>query len=162
MIQLDRRNGLSGTQAAATPGDREIAGTAAIEFAICVPFLLVLLMGVVEVGFAAYRSMQVQNSVEAGMLYASKNGWDAAGISAAVVNATGTTGITATPAPVQFCGCPSAAGVVANVCTSTCPGGGSPGQYVRISAAVAHQVILPFPGLPVPATLTANSILRMK
>ncbi len=144
-------------------GDRT-AGTAAIEFALCIPFFLILLMGLVEVGFAMYQSMQVHNSVEAGMLYASKNGWDPGGIAiaAAVENATGTQGITAMPAPVQFCGCPSASGVVETACNSSCADGNPPGQYIRINASFVHETILPYPGLPLPTTLTAQSIIRLK
>ena len=93
---------------------RGIAGTAAIEFGLSIPLLVIIVMGVAELGFAMYGKMQVYNSVEAGALYAAKNGFDSAGITAAVVNATGTQGITATPAPVQFCGCPSATGIVAD------------------------------------------------
>ncbi len=95
------------------------------------PVFLVLIVGMVEVGFAAYQAMQAQDAAEAGALYAAKHGWDAAGISAAVVNATGASGMSAAPAPSQFCGCPTAAGVTAVACSATCTGGGSPGTYVR-------------------------------
>lgn len=140
---------------------RAEAGTAAIEFGLAVPLLLMILMGVVELGYAMYESMQVYNAVEAGALYAAKNGYDADGISAAVANATGTPGITATPAPVSFCGCPDASGIVETACNATCNDGKPPGQYVRISAALAHQTILPYPGLPLPTTLTAQSVVRL-
>jgi Flp pilus assembly protein TadG len=141
---------------------RRFGGTAAIEFGLGAPVLLILLMGLVEVGFGVYQAMQVQNAVEAGAVYASKNGWNQAGISAAVVNATGVSGLSAKPAPSQFCGCPQATGVVAIACASTCPGGTAPGQYVRISAQLAHETILPYPGLPLPMTLTAESVVRLK
>lgn len=140
---------------------RAAAGSAAIEFGLSVPLLLIMLMGLVELGSAMYGAMQVYDSVEAGALYAAKNGFDSAGISAAVTNATGTPGITATPAPVEFCGCPDASGIVETACTTTCNDGKPPGQYARISAALAHQTILPYPALPLPTTLTAQSIVRL-
>ena len=140
---------------------RRVEGSAAIEFGLAIPLLLTLLMGAVEVGYAMYEAMQVYNSVEAGMLYAAKHGFNATGIANAVVNATSTTGITATPAPVQFCGCPSAAGITTISCSSTCTGNVTPGQYVRISAALNHTTILPYPGLDLPTTLTAQSVLRL-
>jgi len=143
-------------------GRHRSSGSAAIEFGLAIPLLLTMLMGLVEVGYAMYEAMQVYNSVEAGMLYAAENGFDSAGISAAVVNATGTQGITATPAPVQFCGCPSASGVAETACNSTCTGNTVPGQYVRVSAALPHSTILPYPGLSLPTTLTAQSIVRLK
>jgi len=138
-----------------------MVGSAAIEFALAAPILLVVLMGVVEVGFTMYQAMQVYVSVEAGTVYAAKNGFDPAGIAAAVVNATGTEGVTAAPAPEQFCGCPAASGVVTTACDSPCTDGTPPGQYVRIQAALAHETILPYPGLSLPTTLSAQSIIRL-
>jgi Flp pilus assembly protein TadG len=140
---------------------RAQSGTAAIEFGLSVPLLLIILMGVVELGYAMFEAMQVYNSVEAGALYAAKNGYDATGIAAAVANATGTQGIAATPAPMQFCGCPDASGIVETACATTCNDGKPPGQYVRINAALTHKTILPYPGLPLPTTLTAQSVIRL-
>jgi Flp pilus assembly protein TadG len=137
------------------------AGTAAIEFGLSIPLLVMVLMGVTELGYSMYEAMQVNDSVEAGAQYAARNGFDASGIAAAVVNATGTQGITATPAPVQFCGCPSVTGIAETACSATCSGGSPSGQYVRISAKLTHQTILPYPALGLPSTLTAQSVLRL-
>jgi len=141
---------------------RRSLGTAALEFGLTIPFLLMFLLAVAELGFAMYETMQVYAAVEAGALYASKNGFDSAGISAAVVNATGTAGVSATPAPSQFCGCPQTTGVATVSCTATCTGGTAPGQYIRIGAALPHTGILPAFALPVPDTLTAQTIVRLK
>ncbi len=137
-------------------------GSASIEFAIIVPVLLIMLAGLVEIGFAAREAMQVQDAAEAGAGYAMKYGWDSAGISAAVVNATGATGVTASPAPVQFCGCPSASGITTVLCTATCAGGTTPGTYVKVSASIAHVAILSNLGLPIPATLVGHATVRLQ
>ena len=139
---------------------RSCSGSAAIEFGLAIPLLVLILMGVVELGDTMYRAMQVYNSVEAGMLYAAKNGFDAAGISAAVVDATGTQGVTATPAPEQFCGCPTASGIIATTCNATCSGGGSPGQYARSARQCRARSSCPT-RTALPSTLTAQSILRL-
>ena len=137
-----------------------IAGSAAIEFGIVAPVLVILFVAVAEVGYTAYQAMQVQNAVEAGALYAIKNGWNSASISAAIVNATNSPSIAATPAPAQFCGCPGTTGVLATSCTSTCAGGYTPGNYIQINAALTRQSIVPGSGLPLPTTLSAQSIIR--
>jgi Flp pilus assembly protein TadG len=140
-------------------------GTAAIEFAIISPILMILLGGLVEIGIAAYQAMQVQAAVQAGVLYAAQNGVsNLSAIELAVTSATGTTGITATPIPLVFCGCPVAAGVVSqgSNCTTVCTGGAAPGQYVTVSAALPHQTIMSFLNLPIPATLTASSTVRIQ
>jgi Flp pilus assembly protein TadG len=138
------------------------AGSAAIEFAIIAPVLLILLAGLVEIGFATREAMQVQDAAEAGAGYAIRNGWNSAAISAAVVNATGATGVTASPAPAQFCGCPGAAGITTVLCNATCTGGTTPGSYVRVSASIAHIAILGNLGLPIPATLTGHATVRLQ
>ena len=138
------------------------SGSAAIEFGLIAPVLVILLIGLVEVGFAVREAMQVQDAAEVGAGYAIKHGWDSAGIAAAVVNATGASGVTASPAPQQFCGCPGTAGVTSVLCTATCSTGMVPGVYVRVSASIAHQPILPGLGLPIPATLTGQATVRLQ
>ena len=146
---------------ALSDADRGRSGSAALEFGLAIPLLLIILMGVAELGFAMHQAMQVYNAVEAGALYAAQNGFDSAGITTAVEKATGSQGISATPAPQQFCGCPGVAGIAETSCSSTCSSGSPPGHYVRISAALAHQTILPYPPLPLPKTLTAKSVIRL-
>ena len=142
--------------------NRSQRGTAAIELALAAPMFLTLLVGMVEIGFAAYQAMQTQDAAEAGALYAAKHGWDAAGISAAVVNATGASGMAASPAPSKFCGCPGVGGVAAIACTSTCAGGVTPGVYIQINATLPHATILPYLGLPIPSSLTFQSTVRIQ
>jgi hypothetical protein len=143
------------------PVGQETSGAVAIEFGFAAPILAILLVGVAEVGYSAYQAMQVQYSVEAGALYAAKNGWNSGAITAAVLNATGIAGMAASPPPAQFCGCPTASGVSQLPCTSTCSDGNRPGQYVQINASLARQSLIPGSGLPVPTTFTAQSIIRL-
>jgi Flp pilus assembly protein TadG len=137
------------------------SGSVAIEFGLSLPLLALLFVGVAEIGFTAYQSLQVQNAVEAGIVYAMKNGSDSNGISAAVVNSTSIAGVTATPAPAQFCGCPATSGITTTSCTATCSGGNSSGRYLQINASLTRQSIFPGSGLPLPATLSAKSIVRL-
>ena len=136
-------------------------GSAAIEFGISLPLLALLFVVVAEIGFTAYQSLQVQNAVEAGDLLRRQKRQRQHRHSTAVVNRSGLAGITATPAPTQFCGCPSAAGNCHNLALATCTGGNSSGQYVQINAALKRRSIFPGSGLPLPATLTAKSIVRL-
>lgn len=137
------------------------SGSAAIEFGIALPLLAILFVGVAEIGFTAYQSLQVQNAVEAGADYVAQNGNNSAGISAAIINSSSLAGITATPAPTQFCGCPGTSGIQTGSCTATCSGGNSPGQYLQINAALTRLSIFPGSGLPLPTTLSAQSIIRL-
>lgn len=137
------------------------AGLAAIEFGLAAPILVILAVGTAEIGYAAYQAMQVQGAVEAGILYTAENGWDAASIGAAVSNATDLAGISATPAPAQFCGCPAAGGISTMSCSSFCGDGSAAGQYVRVSATLTRQSLIPGSGLPLPASFTAQAVIRL-
>jgi Flp pilus assembly protein TadG len=136
-------------------------GTAALEFALFAPLLLIMLVYVVELGDGVYEAMQVQNAAEAGALYVAKYGWNSAGISAAVVNSTGLSGLTASPAPSEFCGCPAANAIASSVCAQTCASGATAGTYVKINASLTHQTILALPGMVSPTTLTGIAIVRV-
>ncbi len=158
------------TRSGKPSGRRNESGTAAIEFGLFIPFLFTLLAGTVELGFAMYEAMQVNNAVEAGILYVAKNGWDSTGITSAVVNASsvyagaGTPSLTATPAPSQFCGCPQATGISVMTCgppLPTCPDGSIVSQYVQVNATLAHMTILPLSGVVLPTTFTATAVLRV-
>lgn len=140
---------------------RDKGGGAAIEFGLVAPFLSLLIVATVEIGTGIYQGMQAQNAAEAGAVYASKYGFDADGISNAVVAATEDAGIVASPSPTQFCGCPSSAGITVMQCSSACPGDTAPGYYLRINAQITHDPLLSIPGLAAPATITGEAVVRI-
>ncbi len=142
---------------------RNESGTAALELGLMAPFLVLACLVTAELGLGVYEGMQVQNAAEAGAVYVSKYpSLDITGISNAVANSTGTPGITATPAPVQFCGCPTATGVTEmSSCATTCSDGSNPGQYIRINAQMTHQSVLQYTGVSVPVTLTGEAVVRL-
>jgi hypothetical protein len=137
-------------------------GNATIEFALVAPLFLLLLVGVIDLGYAFYEQMVVEDAVEAGAAYASLHGWQSGGITSAVTNATGVSGISASPAPSLFCGCPADNGIAPISCASTCSGGITPGQYVQISAQTTHTPILTYPALIIPSTFTSQATVRIQ
>ncbi len=141
---------------------REGRGSAAIEFALVSPIFVILLVGVVELGFAGLSAMRVQDAAEAGALYAQVHGWDQAGIVSAVTHATGASAIGATPVPVTFCGCPGAGGIAPIACTDRCGDGSTPGQYITVSASVPRIAIMPQSFGALPDSFTAHSTVRIQ
>ena len=87
-----------------------IAGVAAIELAMVSPLVVTGVLGAGELGLSIFRETQVGFAAQAGADFALAHGFNATKVSNAIVNATTYTAITATPAPSQFCGCPSATG----------------------------------------------------
>ena len=140
-------------------------GTAAIEFAIIGGVFSAIVVVSGDLGLAYYANMQVQTSAQVGAQYAVNHGsstFDTVAISNAVVSATSTTGISATPAPVQFCGCPSGATLSTAVCGTTCADGTGAGTYARVSASRTHTVVVPYPWLPASYAQSATSTVRIK
>lgn len=140
---------------------RNESGSAALELGLAAPFLILFAIGIGELGFGAYESMQVQQAAEAGAVYVSKYGLNPTGVATAVTTSSGTAGITASPAPAQFCGCPASGGVTTVDCTATCPDGTGPGQYARISARMTHHSLLLHSGISIPATIRGEAVVRI-
>jgi Flp pilus assembly protein TadG len=140
----------------------QLRGSVTIEFALVLPLLALLLTGLIDLGNAANESMEVQQAAEAGAQYASLNPWNTTAIGNAVTNATGISGIAATPAPSQFCACANGEALTAVSCTTTCSSGHTASKYVLVSAQLQHWSILSYPGLPNPLTLSAQSWRRLQ
>jgi Flp pilus assembly protein TadG len=157
-------NGLSPIRRALsrfTAGADGVRGALSIEFAVIAPTLVLMLIGVLDLGMGIYRKMQVQNAAQAGAAYAVLHGFTSSSIESAVTSAT-SFGVSASPAPSEFCGCASSGGVTAATCGSTCSGGSSPGTYVTVSAQGTYTTLLPYPGIPNSYTLSAQSTVRLQ
>ena len=140
-------------------------GTAAIEFAIIGGVFSALVVVSGDIGLAYYANMQVQTAAQVGAQYAvnhGKSAFDANAISNAVLSATSTTGITASPAPVEFCACPSGTTLTTAACGTVCADGTGAGTYARVSASRTHTVVVPYPWLPASYAQTATSTVRTK
>jgi Flp pilus assembly protein TadG len=140
--------------------DEATAGAASIELAIIAPVIVLALICTFDLGFGIYRSMQVESAAQAGAEYAVARGYSPDGVTKAVANATSFTGITANPAPFQFCGCASASGVTAIDCGRTCPDGTAAGTYVTVSAQGSYNTFIPYPMFPNTYTFAAQSTVR--
>ncbi len=141
--------------------DRGVKGAVAVELAIIGPALVLMMVSTVDLGMGIYRKMQVQNAAQAGAEYAIGHGFTAS-ISNAVTNATTFSGLTASPAPVQFCGCPSSSGVTNVTCNSTCPSGAVAGPYVTVSAEGTYNTILSYPSIPDSFSFTSQATVRIQ
>ncbi len=140
-----------------------VSGVAAIEFAILAPLLIVLLVFTIDLGIGFYRKMQVQNAAQAGAQYAAVHGFNATSVSNAVLSATSFLGIAASPAPSQFCGCPSSTGVTTATCGSTCSSSGSaPGSYVVVTAQGSYNTLFSYPGIPNAFNFTGQATVRLQ
>jgi Flp pilus assembly protein TadG len=158
-------------------------GAAAVEFALSLPFVTLLLVGAFDYGNLAYTSMEVQQAAHSGVFYAYnaavKSGTcSTSGITSAETSATslgtaittsppnGSTGVIAAAPSCTFSGCPSttgAAGIVASGGSNCTAGAGdAPGTYAVAYASTAFTPILPWSALAFPTKITAVAALRYK
>lgn len=152
-------------------------GVAIVEFALGLPFLIWLLVGLGDLGLGFYQSLQVQGAAAAGAAYATLHRWDVCNVQAAVRSATNISEITA-PTPTRVCGCPGDSPFVVGTysnetcggtpvvsdCTGTCSSGSSPGVYASVRAQLTYTPVAPWPatwGL-VPESLTGQAYRRLQ
>lgn len=136
-------------------------GTAIVEFAVVVPVLGVLTVGLAEFGLAYYAQSQVAVAAQTGLRYAYANGYNSTAISSAVTGSSSQITINATPAPSTFCGCVVSNAIVSASCSSTCASGGSPATYVSVSAQTTYTPPVSLPGLPTSYTLSSTAKGRL-
>jgi Flp pilus assembly protein TadG len=136
-------------------------GVAAVEFAIVLPMLVLLAVCTMDIGGGFYRRMQVVSAAQAGTTYASIYGFNATSIAAAVSSAT-KGAVATTPAPRQFCGCPSISGVTEVACPSNCPTGVVAGTYVTSSAQAQYTPIFSYPSFPRVMTFQSTATVRIR
>jgi len=137
-------------------------GMAAVEFGFLVPILLMLTVCTVDLGIAFYDAMQVESAAQAGSEYAAVHGFNVASISQAITSTSDLSGLAASPAPTEFCGCPSASGVTTVTCGSTCPDGSLAGTYVNASATAIYTTLIHYPLFPASFTFVNSAVARIQ
>lgn len=132
---------------------RRESGASAVEFALILPIVVALLIGIIDVGRMAWTKMEVQAAARAGANYALVNAaqvYAPANIKAAVTSATG---LTVTPGePVKETGCLDASGTTVVACGI----GVVAGDYVSVPASATYTPIWLSP-----LTLSATAKVRI-
>ncbi|MGY3440650.1 Flp pilus assembly protein TadG [Bradyrhizobium sp. USDA 4473] len=143
-------------------GVRDRRGVAAIEFGVMIPLLTLMVVSVTDIGLALFRKMQVENAAQAGAQYAIVRGFDTTGVSNAVIAATNSTAIMASPQPLQFCGCPTSAGISTVSCGAVCPSGAQAGTYAMVSAQGTYYTLINYQIVATSYTYNAQSTARLQ
>ena len=141
--------------------ERRERGQSLVELAFVVPLLLLLLVGIVEIGRFAFYSIVVSNAARAGAQYGAQSlatAADTAGITAAANNdGQGGTGLTVTSS--QLCGCSGA--TLSAACPATlCALPNHALVYVRVQVVGAFPSLFRYPGLP--ASINVTSVEEMR
>jgi Flp pilus assembly protein TadG len=160
-------------------GKRKQSGQALIEFAFVVPILLLLALGVIEIGRYAYISILIGNAARAGAAYGAQSNaqsvdttgianaadYDFAGATSGSTTTNGLTVSNLTVASSVSCGCDSAGTITSAGCTTSVnPTAGSctTGNwvvYVSVTASGSFSGLFNYPGIPNPLAISRTAIL---
>jgi TadE-like protein len=154
------------------------AGQSLLELAVMLPFLLLLVLGVVEIGRAAFINIAVANGAYAGVEYGAQNpgtAGDTAGMIQAAkndLNLSGSgivKGITVTPVATQGCRCDAGAGTScatplppASSCATIACGSGQVVECVQVVTSATFSPLFHYPGLPDSFTAHGNAVMRVR
>lgn len=143
------------------------AGLALIEFAIVIPMLVLLVVGLIETGRFMYLSIMVGNAARAGVQYGAQSVvtmGDTSGMRRAALNdGQNISGLSITSAgTVCACWNESAESSPAPSCsTISCPTGYHRVVYVQVTAAGSFSPLVRYPILPSSYSITKQAIMRV-
>lgn len=134
-------------------------GVGAVEFALLLPILLTLLLGVADFGLAVNEKMRLTSAARAGAQWAYKKAGDTGGVALAVQQAAGLDAGRITIATQSFCGCVSGAAVA---CDGTCNDGNGVRSYVTVTVSENWSPLIISTVMASPVTLSGTVTLRLK
>lgn len=157
---------------AAWGSKRSETGQSMMEFALMLPMLCLLSVGIAEIGRATYTTIEVNNAAAAGVEYGSQNVTtmvDASGMQNAATSEAGVSGMTASA--TYGCTCDKGGGTSAEACTYPVPAPSSCGslvcsgqvvQCVQVTTQANTSPIFHFPGLPTSYQSNGRAVMRVR
>jgi len=152
-------------------GPRE-RGTALLEVALLTPLLLLLMMGIIEVGRYAELSILVANAARAGVQYGAQS-LVTASDSTGIINAAMNDGQNIPQLQVNppsngysgsfvLCGCSDLSSGLGSTCPATgCSSPQHPLVYVQVDTQGQFQSLFSYPGIPSSITINASAQQRV-
>jgi hypothetical protein len=136
---------------------RDARGNMALEFALLLPAILILLGGIIEFGSAMYASSALESAARAGAHYAFEKGLDKSGIEQAVKGASTYPPQKLSVSSSMFCEC----GGTAVSCSSECTGGYAPFKFVTVQVTAPNDPWFPVIEKVVPLTFTGSAVVQV-
>lgn len=132
------------------------SGSAAVEFAVTLPILVLIMVGIFDYGAAVNKSTKLNNGARAAAQYALYYPKDTAGTSSgaalAAQNATNDTSMTVSSV-TTVCNCiDSSTGVISGTstsCTGTCAAGSTLGHFLTVTTQESFTPTINVSRLPV-------------
>ena len=146
------------------------SGQSMVEMAIMLPFVLVLSLGVIEMGRFMYIGILVGNAARAGAAYATESlvaSVDTPGITTAADNDFSSNGQNVANLNVTSsvaCGCESAGTITTASCTGAGAGSCASGVWmvtVTVTASGTFNSLWSYPGIPSSISVSRSATMRV-
>ena len=138
-------------------------GGSLLELALVLPFLSLLLIGVIDFGRAYYFSIEVAGAAHTGALYGTQNPTDTTGMqNAALGDAPDVTSVPAmamTATATYGCECSDGTSAVA-LCATQPSCGVNVVNYVQVTTSATYTPLFHWPGIPASFPLQGQARLR--
>lgn len=142
-------------------GLRSQEGSAAVEFAISLPFLILLAIGVADFGRLYIVAHATASAARAGAQYGAQSpgtSGNVAGIDLAARADAGNVGLDSVTS-TQICKCSDG---TTPACTGTCPGYGVPQVFVQVRTTNTVSFAFRYPGLAQSVPVIRTVTLRIQ
>jgi Flp pilus assembly protein TadG len=147
-------------------------GQSMLEFALMLPFLMLLMIGVIETGRAIYYTVEVNHAATAGVEYGAQNATTAQNIGLMESDATSDAGFpgTMTATAVNGCACDDGTGIScsyplatqSNCPSFSCPQGQQLVECVQVTTQATITPLFHFPGLPMNYQANGEAVMRVR
>ena len=138
---------------------RDRSGAAAVEFALLMPVLMLLLLGLADFATLASRTLQVEAAARTGANYARRHGWQADAIARAAGDGLATlSDARAVPRLIEGCLQRNGTTMPAH---KRCADGGAPGVYVEVTVTAASAPMLLRSRALLPDSVSGQALVRI-
>lgn len=139
---------------------RAAGGQSAVELAMAIPILLLLLLGAVEMGRMYYASLTADDAARAGVEYGAQSLATASDINGmettAVNDSKDVSGMTATAS--QWCECGDG---TKKTCGDAMCSSGTESVYVEVDTQMQFHTLLNYPGITSSVSIAGRAIRRV-
>jgi Flp pilus assembly protein TadG len=152
------------------PRHRRQSGQTLVELGLMLPFLMLLSLGVIEMGRYAHIGILVGNAARAGVAYGAQNHITAGTSSLPNITAAAKSDFSNNgqdPAllnvtAASFCECDNAGTISSiNCLTDTCPVGQHEAVSLSVTATGTFTALFTYPGIPSSITVSRTATLRI-
>ena len=138
------------------------AGTITLEFAVTIPVLTLLALGIYEFGSVTVTKSIIESAAKAGVQYGTMDhsaANDVDGMVQAALNDIGETAEQISVQARQYCSCPETGELS---CSSACGDGAYSPMYVEVNVQTTKDMLFTYPGLPESMSLSASNQMRVR